>query len=143
LINVVGVLKVSEFCISIGAVKHGVWWQLHRVLTSNFVHGGILHSLLNSLAMLSLGAQREQQVGSIAMLLSSFGMCMLGGVGQVALGAAFEALSASITRNEDALLNQLLAPQEGVGCAVGLSGLLFSLLVLRFAAPENRSQSVK
>ena len=106
------------------------------------MHGGALHILFNSLAMFQLGSTRERQIGTVSMLISSFIMCVLGGLLQVLIGMLFELVKTGI-RNDDALLHQWFAPDLTSGCAVGLSGLLFSLLVIRFSQPEHRNQSMR
>lgn len=53
----------------------GEWW---RLLTSVFLHGGILHLLLNMVALVSIGAQLEALVGRTQFLLAYL-LCGLSG----------------------------------------------------------------
>lgn len=43
--------------------------ELYRLLTSAFVHGGLLHIAMNMSSLLSLGAHLEAQFGSISLLI--------------------------------------------------------------------------
>ncbi|MFO0750026.1 MAG: rhomboid family intramembrane serine protease [Myxococcota bacterium] len=57
-----------------GLVKDGEWW---RLVTANFLHGGVLHLLMNCLAIWVIGKAYEDEVGPAPMLglflLSCFG----------------------------------------------------------------------
>jgi rhomboid protease GluP len=48
---------------------HGEWW---RLITAGFLHGGILHILMNSWVLFDLGAQVEELFGSSRMLVIYF-----------------------------------------------------------------------
>ena len=64
------------------AVSEGEWW---RLLTSAFLHGGLLHLALNSFALMQLGPAVERSLGSarflalyaIAELGSSLAVCLV------------------------------------------------------------------
>ena len=43
------------------ALRAGQWW---RLLTAGFLHGGLLHILMNSWALFDLGAQTEESYGT-------------------------------------------------------------------------------
>jgi rhomboid protease GluP len=53
----------------------GQWW---RLLTSMFIHAGILHLLLNMLALVSVGRQLEVMLGRVPFLISYL-LCGLSG----------------------------------------------------------------
>lgn len=53
----------------------GDWW---RLLTSTFIHAGILHLLLNMLALVSVGKQLEQMIGRVPFLIAYI-LCGLSG----------------------------------------------------------------
>lgn len=70
---------VSEFLISWGAnftpaTYGGEWW---RLLSSTFLHGGIIHLLMNMYALLSIGVMLEPRIGTLrfgaAYLISGIG----------------------------------------------------------------------
>ena len=71
-VSVHGLLFVTSFSpnhLSISGdsvVRRG---ELHRLLTSAFVHGGLLHIVMNMSSLLSLGAHLEAQFGSISFLI--------------------------------------------------------------------------
>lgn len=64
------------------AVSEGEWW---RLLTSSFLHGGLLHLAMNSWALIALGPPLERSIGSlrfaalygIAELASSLAVCLV------------------------------------------------------------------
>ncbi|MBC5774555.1 rhomboid family intramembrane serine protease [Pontibacter sp. KCTC 32443] len=53
----------------------GQWW---RLFTSTFLHGGIIHLLLNMMALVSVGRQLEQMIGRTPFLVSYI-LCGLAG----------------------------------------------------------------
>ncbi len=53
----------------------GDWW---RLLTSTFIHGGIVHLLLNMLALVSVGRQLELMIGRVPFLIAYI-LCGLSG----------------------------------------------------------------
>lgn len=90
--------------------------QLQRPLTSNFLHGGVLHLLMNMMSTVALGAEFERRVGSTRFLFAVVQLSTLGGL-------------------LDMLLCTLLQPvprEWGLpvhACSIGLSGFLFTLMV--------------
>ncbi len=48
-----------------GSILAGQWW---RLITAGFLHGGVLHILMNSWALYDLGAQVEQAYGTARFL---------------------------------------------------------------------------
>lgn len=57
------------------AVMAGQWW---RLVTAGFLHGGLLHILMNSWVLFDLGAQVEEIYGSARMLVIYFVANILG-----------------------------------------------------------------
>ncbi len=51
---------------SLSVIRGGQWW---RLLTAGFLHGGVLHILMNSWALYDLGAQVEQAYGTARLLV--------------------------------------------------------------------------
>ncbi len=67
---------VTNFGMLFGpAVQHGQWW---RLISSGFMHGGLLHIAFNMYLLYVLGPQLERLFGSLRFLLIYFG-AMLGG----------------------------------------------------------------
>lgn len=74
-------------------VCEGDWW---RLFTSSFLHGGILHLVLNTGAMISLGPAIERTLGSVrlavlylvAELGSSLLVCLLNGYDDPVVGGS-------------------------------------------------------
>jgi len=50
-------------------IENGQWW---RLITAGFLHGGVLHILMNSWALFDLGAMVEEMYGSSRMLVIYF-----------------------------------------------------------------------
>ncbi|MBN9393235.1 MAG: rhomboid family intramembrane serine protease [Chloroflexi bacterium] len=83
-------------------VANGEWW---RLVTSMFLHAGILHILFNGMALYALGMQVEQLMGSKRFLLIFF----LTGIG-------------------GNVLTLLVNPVPSVGASGGIFGLLGALI---------------
>jgi membrane associated rhomboid family serine protease len=95
--------------VSADAVAAGEWW---RILTSAFLHLGILHLAFNMWALYLFGPLLEQLYGHIE-YLAIYLLCAAGG----------------------SVLTILVAPQQA---AVGASGAIFGLLGLAFAVSRRR-----
>lgn len=61
--------KVNRF------IAGGQWW---RLITAGFLHGGLMHILMNSWALMDLGAQVEELYGSARLLVFYFVATALG-----------------------------------------------------------------
>jgi membrane associated rhomboid family serine protease len=95
--------------VSADAVAAGEWW---RILTSAFLHLGLLHILFNMWALFLFGPLLEQLYGRIE-YLAIYLLCAAGG----------------------SVLTILAAPDQQ---AVGASGAIFGLLGLAFAVSRRR-----
>ncbi|HET9497395.1 MAG TPA: rhomboid family intramembrane serine protease [Candidatus Limnocylindria bacterium] len=95
--------------VSADAVAAGEWW---RILTSAFLHLGILHLALNMWALYLFGPLLEQLYGRVE-YLAIYLLCAAGG----------------------SVLTILVAPDQA---AVGASGAIFGLLGLAFAVSRRR-----
>lgn len=95
--------------VSADAVAAGEWW---RILTSAFLHLGLLHILFNMWALYLFGPLLEQLYGRIE-YLAIYLLCAAGG----------------------SVLTILAAPEQQ---AVGASGAIFGLLGLAFAVSRRR-----
>ena len=80
------------FALSVGGLRHGFVWQL---LTYQFMHGGLLHLLLNCWAIYVFGREVEETLGLKSFLTLYFTSGVIGGLFQglagVLLGGAFAA----------------------------------------------------
>jgi rhomboid protease GluP len=100
------------------AVLHGQWW---RLVTSMFLHGGIVHLLLNGWALFQLAALFELWLGSVRLLLVYF----VSGIAGSLASALF-----------------MQGPSVGASGAIfGLLGALIAFLLRRreFLTPQARS----
>ena len=116
------------FALSMGGLQHGFVWQL---LTFQFMHGGLLHLLLNCWAIYVFGREVEETLGRKSFLILYFTSGVIGGLFQglagVLLGGVFAA--------------------PVVGASAGASGLLAAfatlyperplMLLLFFIIPVN------
>ncbi len=57
------------------ALHHGQWW---RLVTAGFLHGGLIHILMNSWVLFDVGAQVEQIYGSARLIVIYFLATVLG-----------------------------------------------------------------
>ena len=76
---------INYFALSVEGVKHFYVWQF---LTFQFMHAGVLHILLNSLAIFFFGRVLEAHLGAMRFLALYFACGVIGGVFQV-LGGNF------------------------------------------------------
>jgi membrane associated rhomboid family serine protease len=80
------------FALSVGGLQHGFVWQL---LTYQFMHGGLLHLLLNCWAIYVFGREVEETLGVKSFLTLYFSSGVIGGLFQglagVLLGGAYAA----------------------------------------------------
>lgn len=115
------------------AVAAGDWW---RLVTSGFVHSGLLHAGFNCFLLYQLGELLEPSLGrlrfaalyAVALAGGSFGVLLLdpGALTVGASGAVFGVLGASVL----ALRRRGISPMQS-----GLGGLLAVNLLLTFAVP--------
>jgi membrane associated rhomboid family serine protease len=78
------------FALSVEGLRHGFAWQL---LTYQFMHGGVIHLLLNCWAIYIFGREVEETLGRLNFLTLYFTSGVIGGLFQalagVLLGGAF------------------------------------------------------
>jgi rhomboid protease GluP len=115
------------------AIAAGQWW---RLITAGFLHGGLLHILMNSWALFDLGAIVEDMYGSSRMLVIYFGTTITGFYASAASG---HVLSVGASAALFGLIGAMIALgtryRSSVGNAIRglfvrwlIYGLLFSLL---------------
>eukprot|EP00818_Percolomonas_sp_WS_P010037 CAMPEP_0117444124 /NCGR_PEP_ID=MMETSP0759-20121206/5067_1 /TAXON_ID=63605 /ORGANISM="Percolomonas cosmopolitus, Strain WS" /LENGTH=315 /DNA_ID=CAMNT_0005236157 /DNA_START=412 /DNA_END=1359 /DNA_ORIENTATION=+ len=102
-------------------------FQVWRLVTYAYLHGGILHILFNMMALLSLGSMLETRQGTFHFILSSY-ICLL-------ISSVIHTLFLfGMFRGFGWLLSWYITP------GVGYSGVLFAYLVLSIRYyPEARN----
>ena len=90
----------------------GQWW---RLVTAGFLHGGLIHILINSWSLFGLGALVEETYGTYRFLVFYF-------AGTVAGFAASTYWSNSLS----------------VGASAGICGLIGAMVAVGFKEPETR-----
>jgi membrane associated rhomboid family serine protease len=109
-------------------VAHGDWW---RVITSGFMHYGLLHLLFNMYALYILGTMLEPAIGRIRFALIYFISLIAGAVGALivtpdaftagASGAIFGLLGAAVVIMRNRGVNPL---ESGIVVWLGLNLLI-------------------
>src|SRR6266550_3955256 len=82
-------LADDYFALSSWGLRHGYVWQL---LTFQFMHGGVLHLLLNCWAIYMFGREVEEALGRRSFLTLYFASGIIGGLTQVAFGEVLSRL---------------------------------------------------
>ena len=109
----------QNFALSLSGIRHGELWQL---ITFQFLHGGLLHLLLNCWALFLFGRELEEFLGRATFLKLYLFSGILGGVVQ--------------------LLCALLAPRYFGGMLVGASAGVFGLVAAYAALFPEREFTV-
>ena len=90
----------------------------YRIFTSILFHGSLLHVLFNMLALVPLGSELERIMGSVRLLY----MIIL----LATTNAIFHLLIALVVAHNPFHTSQYLMNE----CAIGFSGILFSMIVI-------------
>lgn len=114
---------LSAVCIAPSAVV--TRFQVYRFLFAPFFHSGIFHILFNGIALYFLGSDFERGVGTLAALYTTL-IVFVPAIGacHVAVAYLFDALAGTTLRNN---------------CAIGISGILFALIVISVQFTETVS----
>jgi membrane associated rhomboid family serine protease len=117
-------------------LKYGGWWQLYRLVTSGFVHFGLIHILFNMVILYRFGEMLEPALGPVRMAGLYFSALLSGSFGALVLsphaltggasGAVFGLFGAAAIGLHQRGVNVW---QSGVG------GLIVVNLVLTFVIP--------
>ncbi|XP_059462427.1 rhomboid-like protein 15 [Corylus avellana] len=105
-------------------------FQAYRIFTSVLFHGSLLHVLFNMLALVPLGSELERITGSVRLLY----MIIL----LATTNAIFHLLIALVVAHSPFNHYQDLMNE----CAIGFSGILFSMIVIETSLSGVQSRSI-
>ncbi|XP_059646525.1 rhomboid-like protein 15 isoform X2 [Cornus florida] len=105
-------------------------FQVHRFYTSILFHGSMLHVLFNMMALVPLGSELERVMGSVRLLY----MIIL----LATSNAIFHLLIALLAAHNPFHQYQYLMDE----CAIGFSGVLFSMIVIETSLSGVQSRSM-
>lgn len=103
-------------------------FEVYRIFTAPFFHGGFFHILFNTIAWMIIGRDYEKATGTLAAAYSIFVLL-------IPLIAALHCVAAYLI---DALAKTSFRHE----CAVGISGVLFALLVVNVELTPGPSVNV-
>lgn len=124
----VGYDYFSEICFLPSAIISS--FQVYRVYTSILFHGSILHILFNMLALVPLGSELERIMGSLRLL---FMIVLL-----ATTNAVFHLIIALLIAHNPFYPYHYIMDE----CAIGFSGILFSMIVIETNLSGVQSRSV-
>ena len=109
-------IEDSYFALSLNGLEHGFVWQL---LTFQFMHAGLMHLLLNSVALFLFGRAVEGAIGGRKFVTLYFSSGVIGGLVQMLYTLA------------------LHLPAEGsvVGASAGVMGLIGAFALMNWGIP--------
>ncbi|WVZ04801.1 hypothetical protein V8G54_018147 [Vigna mungo] len=105
-------------------------FQVYRIYTSIIFHGSLLHVLFNMMALVPLGSELERIMGSVRLL---YVIILL-----ATSNAIFHVLIALLVAHNPVLTYDYLMNE----CAIGFSGVLFSMIVIETSLSGVQSRSV-
>ncbi|XP_020540885.1 rhomboid-like protein 15 isoform X3 [Jatropha curcas] len=105
-------------------------FQVYRIYTSILFHGSLLHVFFNMLALVPLGSELERIMGSIRLLYLT--------VLLATSNAIFHLIIALLVARNPFHQFQYLMDE----CAIGFSGILFSMMVIETSLSGVQSRSV-
>ncbi|KAL8129465.1 hypothetical protein V2J09_018620 [Rumex salicifolius] len=105
-------------------------FQVYRSYTSIFFHGSLLHVMFNMLALVPLGSELERIMGSVRLLY----MIILLATANAVFNVFIALLSA-----HNPIYQYPMFMEE---CAIGFSGVLFSMIVMETSLSGVQSRSV-
>ncbi|XP_020255982.1 rhomboid-like protein 15 [Asparagus officinalis] len=105
-------------------------FEVYRIYTSVLFHGSILHVVFNMLALVPLGTELERITGSVRLLYLMF---------LLATSNAIFHLSIALLVAYNPVYPYHLVMDE---CAIGFSGILFSMIVIETSLSGVQSRSV-
>ncbi|XP_027350100.1 rhomboid-like protein 15 [Abrus precatorius] len=124
----VGYDSFAEVCFLPSAVVSR--FQAYRIYTSIIFHGSLLHVLFNMMALVPLGSELERIMGSVRLL---YVIILL-----ATSNAIFHILIALLVAHNPFVTYDYLMNE----CAIGFSGVLFSMIVIETSLSGVQSRSV-
>lgn len=105
-----------------------LYFTVYRIYTSVIFHGSLLHVLFNMLALVPLGSELERVMGSIRLLYITILLATSNAILHllIALLVAYNPIDS----------NQYLMTE----CAIGFSGILFSMIVIETSLSGAQSR---
>lgn len=105
-------------------------FQVYRIFTAILFHGSLLHVLFNMMALVPLGSELERIMGSVRFLYVIILLATTNAVFHllIALLVAYNPI-----HSYEYLMNE---------CAIGFSGILFSMIVIETSLSGQQSRSV-
>ncbi|OIW11414.1 hypothetical protein TanjilG_05185 [Lupinus angustifolius] len=124
----VGYDSFTEVCFLPSAVIS--WFQVYRIYTSILFHGSMLHVFFNMTALIPMGSELERIMGSVRLLYVTILLATS--------NALFHVLIALLVAHNP------IHPYENLmyECAIGFSGVLFSMIVIETSLSGVQSRSV-
>ncbi|KAG5044001.1 hypothetical protein GLYMA_03G206200v4 [Glycine max] len=105
-------------------------FQVYRIYTSILFHGSLLHVVFNMMALVPLGSELERIMGSVRLLYVIILVATS--------NAIFHVLIALLVAHNPLLTYDYLMNE----CAIGFSGVLFSMIVIETSLSGVQSRSV-
>ena len=114
-------------------VAHGDWW---RVVSSGFLHAGLIHLGFNMFALWILGSQIESAIGRLRFTIAYFVSMLAGALGVLIISP--NSLTVGASGAIFGLFGLALAAQRAMGINIwqsGLGGVLLINLAFTFGVP--------
>ncbi|XP_048225767.1 rhomboid-like protein 15 isoform X2 [Ricinus communis] len=105
-------------------------FQVYRIYTSILFHGSLLHVFFNMMALVPLGSELERIMGSVRLLYLTILLATS--------NAIFHLFIATLVAHNPFHSDQHLINE----CAIGFSGILFSMIVIETSLSGVQSRSV-
>ncbi|XP_047315392.1 rhomboid-like protein 15 isoform X2 [Impatiens glandulifera] len=124
----VGYDSFAEVCFSpFDVTSH---FQVYRIYTAILFHGSLIHVLFNMMALVPLGSELERIMGSVRFL---YLIILL-----ATTNAIFHLFIALVVAHNPLYSNEYLLNE----CAIGFSGVLFSMIVIETSLSGAQHRSV-
>jgi membrane associated rhomboid family serine protease len=128
LLTAIDVVPLRKLCLNeVISVYLLHWSRLHQLLTSHFAHVGFFHIFFNLSAYVGFGADFERKLGSALCAYFTVVLCVTASI----LHLIFAYVIMWLPLSSSAPISQYFLIVPPVGCSVGLSSLLFALIVIR------------
>ncbi|MED6126570.1 Rhomboid-like protein 15 [Stylosanthes scabra] len=105
-------------------------FQVYRIYTSIFFHGSLLHVLFNMMALVPLGSEMERVMGSVRLLYVTVLLATSNAILHILIAIL---VAYNPIQPLEYFMNE---------CAIGFSGVLFSMIVIETSLSGAQSRSV-